>query len=268
MKRRLLAVLALVLIACCRRATGGADLRLLPTESNELSKAAHVLFVGNSLTYYNMMPALFEQIAKSRGIEVQARAVVRGGATLKWHWNNGDVQHALAAQTIDVVVIQPMSSEIIVNPDDTRHYAWLMANAARASGAQVVLYAPWPPKVMLRQQDEFARRYRALAASVHGRLAPVFAAWQDVRSQGTELYDSSDLHPNLAGSYLAASVLFATIFDRDPAGATRNFDIRVPDQNGDFTALTHEHIDDAQAAALQRAAWNAVKHEPLAKTVK
>ena len=262
MRRRPSAILALALIAGC--AIGTAPARSLAAGLNA-QKPTHVLFIGNSLTYYNLMPALFGQIAKSRGIDTQARMWVRGGATLKWHWTGGDLEHKLASEKFDVVVIQPQSSEIIAAPDETRQYASLIADAARANGAQVVLYAPWPAKAALAQSDQFAQRYRALAASIHARIAPVFAAWTDVRSQGQELYDASALHPNLAGSYIAACVLFATIFQKDPIGATHTFDVRVPDQSEDFAALRLEHIDEAEAQKLQRAAWRAVQSEPLAR---
>ena len=42
----------------------------------------NVLFLGNSLMFYNDMPALFASIAKAEGREVNVRSVTKGSATI------------------------------------------------------------------------------------------------------------------------------------------------------------------------------------------
>ena len=50
-------------------------------------------------------------------------------------------------------------------------------------------------------------------------IAPVGAAWENVRFNAPEiqLY-ADDTHPNLTGSYLAACVLYGTLFRDNPVG--------------------------------------------------
>ncbi len=138
-------------------------------------------------------------------------------------------------------------------------YAKKFVDLIRETGAQPILFAPWPPGQFASSQQRFRIAYRRLASAVRVRLAPVDAAWQAASWDGAQLYSADNTHPNLAGSYLAACVFFAMILDREPAGATHTFDLPSD------TPGTREPISDDAALALQRAAWDAVRKEPLAK---
>ena len=81
--------------------------------------------------------------------------------------------------------------------------------------------------------------YTEIARELDAMLAPVGDAWESAMSLESqpELYDFDGSHPSLAGSYLAACVFFAVIFEESPIDL-------------DFTA----GLDPEQAAALQRLA--------------
>ena len=44
-------------------------------ETTHLNAPRSVLFIGNSYTYYNDLPSLFGELARSRGYELQVRSV-------------------------------------------------------------------------------------------------------------------------------------------------------------------------------------------------
>jgi hypothetical protein len=260
-------ILAATRVTIVRRLFLIAALLIATAASAQHQAAAttRVPFIGNSYTYYNEMPWLFEQIAKSRGMELRTNMSIEGGATLKRLWDEGRAPEAIRQARFDYVVIQPQSSEIVRMPDETRTYARMFIKSIRETGAQPIFFAPWPPAQFASSQVQFRTAYRTLASALHVRLAPVDASWQAVKWGGAELYSADGSHPNLNGSYLAACVFFAMIFDQDPTGATHTFAGPFDTSEEHHAALARERISDTTALALQRAAWDAVRKEPLAK---
>jgi hypothetical protein len=228
------------------------------------AKAIRVLFIGNSYTYYNEMPWLLAQIAKSKRIDLRCDMFIEGGATLKRLWEAG-AREAISQAHFDYVVLQPQSSEILRTPDETRIYAGTFVTTIRHAGAQPILFAPWAPGQFASSQMRFHTAYRALASAVRVRIAPVDTAWQTASRGRLDLYNADGSHPNLAGSYLTACVLFAMIADQDPGGAAHSFAIPFDTNAEHRQALARERISDQTALVLQRAAWDAVRGEPLAK---
>jgi hypothetical protein len=49
-----------------------------------------ILFIGNSLTYVNDLPALVQAIGKANGEKVETRMVAYPDYSLEDHWNSGD----------------------------------------------------------------------------------------------------------------------------------------------------------------------------------
>jgi hypothetical protein len=63
--------------------------------------------------------------------------------------------------------------------------------------------------------------YASLAQNLGVRLAPVGIAWEAVhrKAPAIELLDGTQ-HPSMAGTYLAAAVLFRTLFSTPAASST------------------------------------------------
>lgn len=220
-----------------------------------------VLFLGNSLTYYNDMPWLAEEVAKSLGVKPALQAVFEGrsGLTLKQHWDRGRAVRAIRDGSYAYVVLQPQSSEIVRTPEETFRYAKLLDAEIRRSGAKTIVFQTWAPLTVDAKQSDFNRQYAKLAKALDARIAPVGTAWELLRKQKIELFDDSGLHANLAGSYLAACVLVALLYERSPEGATFTFDdASLPDA---FfrESLKRERLSAATAGKIQREAWAAVR---------
>lgn len=217
-----------------------------------------VLFLGNSLTYYNEMPWMLEQIAKSKNEPLSAVFVGRSGETLRQHWQETRAIEAIRARTSDFVVLQPQSTEIIRDPDTAARYARLLNEEIRKSGAKTILFLTWAPLDQPAPQAEFTRRSAALARDLGAIVAPVGVAWERLQKIGVPLFDG-DVHPNVAGSYLEACVFFAIVTGKNPAGATYTFDVHFDIPEFYRRSLEQDRIDAATAAAIQRAAWDAVQ---------
>ena len=221
-----------------------------------------VLFIGNSFTYYNEMPTLLERVSASLGTPIVVHFSGHGGATMRNHWDEGKAVQAVRSNHYDFVVIQTQSSEIIRTPAETTKYARLLAAEIRKSGAKPVVFMTWATRAYpIASQAEYTARYRALARDIGAIIAPVGVAWQRLESQGIELFDGSGSHPNLAGSYLEACVFYATLTGKSPIGATHTFDLHFDIPEAYRESLQHDKVDARTAAAIQRAAWEAVSGE-------
>jgi hypothetical protein len=179
-----------------------------------------VLFIGNSFTARNDVPGLIAQLAAARGHALAHRLVQAGGASLRMHWNKGEAQRAIAGSRWDRVVLQEQSTLPIKNARRMHENVRLFDEAIRASGARTVLYLTWARRHAPETQETITRAYREIGAELGADVAPVGEAWE--RVLGTpghpDLYDTDGSHPSLAGSYLAACVLFATLFGESPVG--------------------------------------------------
>lgn len=70
-----------------------------------------VLFVGNSLTYYNNMPQTFEQLADEQGYHVTIDQHTPGGTGFVHHVANSTLYQKFRNEVWDYVILQPGSNE-------------------------------------------------------------------------------------------------------------------------------------------------------------
>jgi hypothetical protein len=96
-------------------------------------------------------------------------------------------------------------------------------------GGEPILFMTWGNKDGLQRaghdsyeamQSEIASAYLAIGEELGVRVAPVGIAWQHVLEQEPqlELWGIDGIHPSLEGSFLAANVIYATIFNESPLG--------------------------------------------------
>lgn len=195
-----------------------------------------VLFVGNSLTYVNDVPALTEALAASAVVprRLVVRAVTAGGATLSAHWRSGDAVRALREHRPDVLILQGQSTEPLTSASDFSLYAILLKAEADSVGARTVLFQTWarphgdgfysspasggsPVAMQARLNAAYESLARQLDASV-ARVGEAFSLVQR-ESPAISLLDGTQ-HATLAGSYLVAAVVFQSLEGSSPVGAT------------------------------------------------
>ena len=119
--------------------------------------------------------------------------------------------------------------------------------------------------------ESFADVYEEIAAELAIRVAPAGLAWaRSVRERpDLNLFapEMADIHPNYAGSYLVACVVYATIFGRSPVGLSFRPADLYPDldpADPKFEKWAQKLYDqitisDADIAFLQRIAWETVQ---------
>ena len=179
-----------------------------------------MLFIGNSLTYVNDVPGILQALADSAGGEklaVASRALPN--YALIDHWVDGLAQRDIAQGGWKWVVMQQGWTPAGIYRDTLRLAARNFGTEIAKIGAKGAMYQTWPPS---NRQAEFPgsiESYELAAADINGVVFPVARAWLATwaKDPTVELY-SDGLHASIAGSYLAALVMYARIFDRTPVG--------------------------------------------------
>jgi hypothetical protein len=193
--------------------------------------ALRVLFVGNSYTFYNDLPALVSRMAAASaragsGPTIEAASVTVGGATMRSLWDAGDASRRVMAERWDAVVLQGQSVEPVLNAAEFRTYGARFGTLAETYRARPVYFATWPRRAgdALYAQgwsggtpEVFNTRlhtaYAQVAAQVMGTVAPVGNAWMAaLRARpATPLYDADGSHPSPTGTWLAACVIYRAL---------------------------------------------------------
>ncbi len=181
--------------------------------------ALDVLFVGNSFTARNDVPGLVARLAAARDKTLRHHLVSAGGASLRAHWNKGEAKAAIEAARYDYVVLQEQSTLPVKNAARMRENVLLFDEAIRASGARTALYMTWARAHEPHNQRVIADAYTSVGTEIGATVVPVGLAWQRFLSEHESpvLHDKDGSHPTLAGSYLAACVLYSVLFGESPA---------------------------------------------------
>ena len=169
-----------------------------------------VLFLGNSLTYWNDLPRMTQELAKGERRPIRAASVTRGGASLDQLWFETKALEQLWLEHWDYVVVQERSGRAPHERGELFHrYLGMFASEIRKSGAQPLIYMTWLPSEAAANEKLF----RNAAVRARAKLVPAGIAWATLTRAGMKL-DDDGTHPNIAGSYLVACSVFSTIYDR------------------------------------------------------
>ena len=210
------AALSLAFLISC----GGGDNEPAPPFSGEQLR---VLFIGNSLTYDNDLPAMTAQVAASTDAPLMVVGrVIRSGFSLGDHWDEGEAQGMIVQDKWDIIVLQQGPSALPASQADLLASTRKFADLARDHGARVALLMVWPESNRPAARDSVRMSYANAAAAVDGILVPAGEAWRAAwrRDPALELYSSDGFHPAPMGSYLAALSLFEQLYGRSPVGVS------------------------------------------------
>jgi hypothetical protein len=191
-----------------------------------------VLFVGNSYTFVNDLPAVFAGLAAAGGHEVQTGMAAEAGATLARHAASAVTAEKLGSAAWGFVVLQEQSQiPALEQLRRTRMFpaARTLVRRSRRAGAEPILFLTWAhrdgwPEYGLgdytAMQSALDDGYLALAREQRVAVAPVGYAWWAllVQQPGTALWEGDGSHPSVEGTYLAACVFYAAIFRQSPSG--------------------------------------------------
>jgi hypothetical protein len=246
--RACISVVLLVAMAASPALAGSSDVEPSATPSPiPGSLPERVLFIGNSHTErHGGMDWLISNFVAAedtpRVFEADRRTA--SGVTLEYHFRNGAPERIRKGDW-DVVVLQeylPASPTRTAEP--FLDYARRLDELIRDAGARTVFYMTWPQgRFDWADLDDFVAAHRQVEAELGAKVAPVGVAMERARAERPDLVllDEDEVHASWEGAYLAAAVIYATLFDRSPEGLAYTFGVSEDD-----------------AAFLQHIAWQTV----------
>lgn len=190
-------------------------------QNDEDARELRVLFIGNSLTYSNNLPAIVEALAKaSNERRLVYRMVAYPNFSLEDHWNQGEARKALAGGKWDFVVLQQGPSASAEGSRYLIEYSRRFAQEIRRAGAKPALYMVWPSKARAGDFDGVSASHKRAAEETEAMLLPVGEAWRTAwrLDSGLALYSDDGFHPAPSGSYLAALVIYEQLYASRPSG--------------------------------------------------
>ncbi|HEX7477733.1 MAG TPA: DUF4886 domain-containing protein [Polyangiales bacterium] len=199
------------------------------------AQTLHVLFVGNSYTSTNDLPAWVQRLAASehKPPQIQVEAITPGGVSFADHWMSTGALARIQQGGLTHVVLQAQSVEPVGFTASFEQYGELLIAEVKKAGATPVLYETWARQAgdavyaetwsggnPTAMQAGLRSAYVTLAQKAGAREAPVGDAWQTVLSKDSKipLFAPDGSHPTEHGTYLAACVIYETLTGRSPVG--------------------------------------------------
>lgn len=173
----------------------------------------NILFIGNSLTYYNDLPSLVKAEAEKEGRDVEVKMIAYANYAIVDHWQDGEVQEEIKSRLYDFVIIQqgPSSQSegrrMLI--DDGAKYAEL----CEEYDVKLAYYMVWPSQRYYHTFEGVIRNYTDAAEMNNALLCPVGEVWKSHfdETEDFSYYGPDGFHPSLEGSEVAAQVIYQSL---------------------------------------------------------
>lgn len=240
---------------------------------------SRLLFIGNSHTYFNDLPAMVAGMIEAVAAGSPGCMPVmltQGGKGWDFHLENKQTAFNIRHGGYQAVVLQQVRGGYPGEEATLRDGAALI-EMVRAAGARPILFMPWPHRDRPEAFAPFRACHERLAREQEIPLAPAGTAWARLWADDATLplYDADCSHAAPAGSYLAACAIFAALYrsgglpslgvsvaagHAGAAGATSEPSAHAPLPPRRLEHAGRELIDlpESLAAKLGAAAWRAV----------
>lgn len=227
-----------------------------PAPGPEAIADVRVLFIGNSLTSYNDMPAMVAEIGRANGVVVAVTRATRDGTALVDHLTMGPATAEVSRGGWTAVVMQQGPTPAGICRDTLVLATRAFAPSIRAGGGVPATLMPWPDASRRGDFPAVHESAAAAARAVDGLFLPAgdawLAAWRAAPS--LQLYGADGFHPAPIGSYLTALVVYAGVIGVDARTLSP-----VARLDGGRTL-----VPEATVRLLQRAAAEAIGAAPNA----
>ena len=198
------------------------------TSTSETGKgddgATDILFIGNSMTYYNTLCNVVQELAKYYGHNIKCTAATNGGQTLISNAKYDNVLSAIKKGGHDIVILQDIVGSF--DGDNLMTGVDILKGIIRQYNpdAKLMLYMPWPVKEKLTGENSkepyFVQNYIKAARTYDATLAPAGEAFYQAYENGYDYYVADNKHPMPLGTFVSATSIFYASY---PEEAVKKF---------------------------------------------
>ncbi|MGX1929553.1 SGNH/GDSL hydrolase family protein [Flagellimonas sp. 2504JD4-2] len=184
-------------------------------ESNNNSEITGVLFIGNSLTYFNDLPILVQQRAEVQGREIMVKMVAYPNYAIVDHWADGEVQQLISSQEYDYVIIQQGPSSQSEGRQMLIESGKLYSDLCEQNNAKLCYFMVWPSISNYNTFDGVIENHTDAASINNAILLPVGEVWKAYidSTNNFDYYGPDGFHPSVTGSEVAADVIVERLFN-------------------------------------------------------
>lgn len=198
-----------------------------------------VLFIGNSLTYYNELPKVFEELVLGANKKVSTDFNAPGGRSIFEHAHDSITLAKIHARKWDFIVLQG-SGPRIAYPETfhTKPYAEGLnilkpIIKANSPSTRIILFMPWAYEDGMTWYEGWRQDFTTMQRDIYHTMlelantydlsiSPIGWTWYQylkLKSFPEHYLHLSDwVHPTEKGTYLSACVLYASIFLEESFG--------------------------------------------------
>ena len=201
-----------------------------------------VMYVGNSFFYYNnSLHNHVSSIVKNHSSNktLRQRSITINGSSLSWHPIDAYLKNKnIGSFTIDTAnnneykQVEDTSIDAVIFMDcslcpihpktkkDFHKNVTKYTNIIRSRGMEPILFMSWPYKNEPSMIEELREEFFKASKTNNIFLIPVGEAFYAFQKKYPEinLYTDDFRHPSKEGTYLAAAVTFASLFNLDVTG--------------------------------------------------
>jgi hypothetical protein len=173
-----------------------------------------VLFIGNSLTYFNDLPGTVAGLAASMNSTIEVASVAEPNLALIDHVNGeSNALATIDSSHWDYVVMQQGPSALPLSRDTLIIGARLLDAHVREAGGRSALFMVWPESSRFGVFDDVRESYRTAAVAMNGLFLPAGEGWRAAWAADPQLmlYGPDGYHPSELGTYVAALVIYEGI---------------------------------------------------------
>lgn len=218
-----------------------------------------VLFIGNSLTFYNDLPEMVRYLGEHAvpPLPMDVDSITVPGATLKRHWEKGEALKSIREGGWSCVVLQGQSLEAVTDQEGFFAHVRLFDAEIRKGGAKTLLYMTWALQKAPQDQQRLTDAYHKIGGEIGARVVPVGVARESLLKLRPEapIYTQDGKHPSPQGTYLAACLFHAILSGQSPKGLP----VEIPNPARKDKILVQ--INPADAAICQEVVAKVVEEE-------
>ena len=180
-------------------------------------KNTKVLFIGNSLTYYNDVPSMVSALyfALDHSNDIKTELIASGGISLEQHLTKPLVLDVIKNSKYHIVILQdfggwPLCYTGISACSKTSEPLEILINAIRYAKARPIWYSTY--QADSKFQISLSQAAELIATRLNVEMADVgFSLQKFIKSNKDIVPFESDGHLNEVGSWIAAATIVRTI---------------------------------------------------------
>lgn len=172
----------------------------------------HILYVGNSLTYSNDLPALVSSVGSSKGKSIFYETLTFPNYALEDHWIEGKMQKLICEGNFDFVVVQQGPSSQSDGRVMLLDYGRRIKDICTSRGTELAFFMVWPAKSYFHTFDGVIKNHTDAAQETNSLLCAVGTEFKMLGDRGDfRFYSADNFHPSVEGSQMAAEIIYSTL---------------------------------------------------------